>query len=317
MKSIVHTLKKYTFFIFFTAFFAAMLCFPSPVFRGASQGLLLWFDSVLPTLFPFIFISTFLVLSGTFVFISRFTAPLLSRLFHISGYGAFAVLTGFLCGYPMGSKVAADLYRKKYISRAESQYLLSFCNNTSPMFIMSFVVLQNLKQEKLMLPSMIILFLSPVFCSFLFRKFYQNPPVFHGSSSLSSDRSISFAQSLDHAVSDALEAIVKVGGYIILFCVITELLDTFLSGAFLLKTIILPGLEISNGIAAICRMALVFPLKYIGCMALTSFGGWCAAAQTMSMLADTGIPIFPYIIQKLVTAAVTSLLTFLYLCFFY
>ena len=33
--------------------FAAMLAFPKAVFNGASEGLLLWFQIIIPTLFPF------------------------------------------------------------------------------------------------------------------------------------------------------------------------------------------------------------------------------------------------------------------------
>ena len=150
--------------------FLSMLIFPQGVFQGASSGILLWFNTVLPTLLPFIILSNLLLRTPAIDWIANFTAPFMCRFFHVSSYGAFAILTGFLCGYPMGSKVTADLLKHNYISKNEGQYLLSFCNNTSPMFIISYIVWQNLQNSALTLPVLFILMLSPIFCSFFFRK---------------------------------------------------------------------------------------------------------------------------------------------------
>lgn len=78
----------------------------------------------------------------------HFLCPLLGT----SYYGTFAVLTGFLCGYPMGAKTTSDLLNVNKISRSEASYLLSFCNNTSPAFILSYVVAQNMKERNLCIP---------------------------------------------------------------------------------------------------------------------------------------------------------------------
>ena len=44
-----------------TALFAAMLFFPKAVFKGASEGLLLWYQIIFPTLFPFLVITNLLL----------------------------------------------------------------------------------------------------------------------------------------------------------------------------------------------------------------------------------------------------------------
>ena len=152
--------------------FILMLFFPKLVFAGAKEGLLLWFNSALPTLLPFMILSNLLIKTHSADWVVRVTGPLFRHIFHISDYGSFAAVTGFLCGYPMGSKVTSDLLTEGKISLTEAQYLLSFCNNASPGFIISYVVLQNLKQEQLLVPSLAILTVSPILASFLFRPFY-------------------------------------------------------------------------------------------------------------------------------------------------
>ena len=125
--------------------FLIMLICPKAVFTGASQGLLLWFQIILPTLFPFLLVTDLLLATGSIRYISSAFGGILSRIFGVSENGSFAVITGFLCGYPMGAKTAADLTVSNYISREEGQYLLSFCNNTSPVFILNFLVWKTLQ----------------------------------------------------------------------------------------------------------------------------------------------------------------------------
>ena len=161
-------MKRRLFTLAVIFFFFVMLLFPGPVFAGASQGILLWFRTVLPTLLPFMIAANLMVRTSAVHYISRLAGGVLGRVLKVSGCGAFAVLSGFLCGYPMGAKVTADLLKEGKICRDEAGYLLSFCNNTSPMFIVSYVVMQNIERTAYFVPSVAILFLSPVVCSQFF-----------------------------------------------------------------------------------------------------------------------------------------------------
>lgn len=299
-------MKQIIFAIASIAFFFLMLCFPKETLSGASDGLLLWFQIVLPTLLPFFIFTNLLIYTNSIYYISYVCSPLLQRLFSVSPDGSFAVLAGFLCGYPVGAKVTADLTKTGHISASEAKYLLSFCNNTSPAFIMSYIVIQNLKDESLLIPTMLILYLSPVLCSFLFRKFYhtdRNTIVFNNIRN--SNLCFSF-EIFDTCIMNAFENITKVGGYIILFSILFSL------GKLLPITHLLPFLEITNGIPHIVSLFADFKLSYVLILCLTSFGGVCAIAQTSAMLTETKLSIVSYTIEKLVTALVTSLLAFLY-----
>ncbi len=118
--------------------FALLLFFPAACLEGARNGLLLWFHTVLPTLFPFLFVSSMLVATGTAHMISRIGKPFLAPVFRVSTDCCYAILIGLVSGYPLGAKTCADLVQEGSISKQEGQYLLCFCNNASPMFIISF-----------------------------------------------------------------------------------------------------------------------------------------------------------------------------------
>lgn len=123
-----------------------LLLFPAEALLGAREGLLLWYRSVLPVLFPFMLLCGILMrfdLPGRLL-------PYIARPFHFlfgsSAYGAFAILCGFLCGFPMGAKVTRDLLSQNKISREEAWHLYGFVNNLSPSFILSFMAADQMRQ---------------------------------------------------------------------------------------------------------------------------------------------------------------------------
>lgn len=311
-----HSLKQYTPGIIALSFFISMLLSPRAVFSGAEEGLLLWFQIVFPTLFPFMLVSGLMLAGGGISVISRIFGKTFSRIFATSGNGAFAVLAGFLCGYPMGAKVTADLLHTGRITRNEGCYLLSFCNNTSPAFIMNFIIWKTLGREELTIPSLLILFGVPVLLSFLFRRLYLGREKRFRSPE-KSDRQTGNALDFsvfDSCMMDSFEGIVKVGGYIISFSILIALFREF--GDVLFFEAILPSLEITNGIVMLHESIADPMLSYALIMGLTSFGGFCSVAQTNCMLKGTGLPILPYIAQKLAASLAVSFLAYLYLSFF-
>lgn len=297
--------------------FFSMLSFPQTVFTGASYGLVLWFRHVLPTLLPYMILINVLICTPALHWICRITSTFLCPLLRTSYYGTFAVLTGFLCGYPMGAKTASDLLDTQKISRSEASYLLSFCNNTSPAFILSYVVAQNMKERNLCIPFFLILTFTPLMLSFIFRLFYRLPEsscsfpqVTPGSFSNPSESiSDSF---LDRCILNAFESVTKVGGYMMMFSVLIQLLASVLPNT-IFSLLLYSSLEISTGIRLLFSSALYTTEKIILCAFLTSFGGWCCIAQTYSMISSSQLPILPYITAKLVTALVTSLLISAYI----
>jgi hypothetical protein len=54
--------------------FFTMLLFPETVFRGACDGLLLWYQILIPTLFPYLIVTGLLLKTdGKFAFTCRFS----------------------------------------------------------------------------------------------------------------------------------------------------------------------------------------------------------------------------------------------------
>lgn len=115
---------------------ALWLLLDTSVRDAVGAALTLCARSVIPALFPFMVVSSMLVSLGLGELLS---VPLggLMALYGIGGAGASALVLGFIGGYPMGGRAAAQLYRDGLLTRDEAERLLSFCNNANPAFLIN------------------------------------------------------------------------------------------------------------------------------------------------------------------------------------
>ena len=127
-------IKKILSALFPALILALLLSHPRLSADGAQKGLLLWFNTVFPTLFPFMLFSKLLAEHGGVRLLLAPFHPVLKHL-GMSVYSGYALLAGLLCGYPMGMKTAADFNRKSLLSAHEKRLLTAISASPSPMFI--------------------------------------------------------------------------------------------------------------------------------------------------------------------------------------
>lgn len=299
--------------------FLLCMIYKNIVILGACEGLLLWYNTVLPSLLPFMILVNVMMQTDCISLLTSITGPMMRIFPGVSKAGSFAVTAGFLCGYPMGAKISANLVTEQKITATEGAFLLSFCNNVSPMFIIGVLFTKYIPEEALHLPFFLILLMSPLMCSQLFRLYYvrHNNKIFNFTKQeiISPDNSIHnpFTQIIDYALMDSFYSIVKVGLFMMLFSILIRITAQLIPGYGIWKGILLSSFEITSGLSMIDILPVSSFTKHILLMTNTSFGGLCAIFQTSSMIQAARLPIGPYIIEKLITAMVTSLLTYLYL----
>lgn len=114
--------KKYLSIIFFIFSFILLFVFQKTNFNVVKDTTTLFVESVFPSLFPFILLTNILIASDV---IYKIPANL------------SILLTGFICGYPMGAKLTQEYLDKKIISKEKASFFMSFCNNANPIFITS------------------------------------------------------------------------------------------------------------------------------------------------------------------------------------
>ena len=285
-----------------------MLLFPKKVLADSLAGLNLWFHTVLPSLLPFMILSN--VLIGANV-VSQLMRPFSGFFRHVLGLspeGGYAWLLGLFCGFPMGARLTGDMYRQHRISREEAVYLLTFANQSSPMFLSTYVVLHGLGDSTLTLPVFVIFYASAFLTSLVFRirsRRFGLPP---SKPKKEVPEQTSYGNLLDTSIMNGFEIITRLGGYIILFSILAGIVLQ-LPAPLRTAAPFLSGLtEITTGIHTISGTTLPLQVKFTAIVCCTAFGGFSTVAQTSCMLNGTGLSIFTYLKGKLVNAAVAGLL---------
>lgn len=289
---------------------SALFLFPLQCAQGAKHGLLLWFNTIIPALFPFILITNLLKVFNGIGFFQRVFGKFLSFIFSCSKSGSYSIIIGFLCGYPMGAKAVADSYATGHITEDEADYLLCFCNNPSPMYMINYVfasVIGNTKTLPLFLIAVYVgSFLTALTCRFLFfgktTSFKETKPI--------SMLQISPSVLLDECLMNALSLIEKIGGYMILFSIINQLVFLLPINDFI-KIIFCGFCEQTTGIHKAGLIASLHT-KTVLTAAFTSFGGFAVMAQTHGLIGSLGLSMKKYIIGKTFHCIYTVII--LYVC---
>lgn len=296
-------------------FLVLILIFPSDAYIGAKRGLLLWFNTVLPTLLPFIIMSNLIIRLQITKPLSKLLYPFFHFIFRVSKGGCYPILIGFLSGIPVGAKSVGDLYSNGSLEEEEAQYLLSFCNNSSPMFIMGYIAIAQLKMKELRGPLLFIIYISGIIAAFLYFRIlglYKRKKVYTAEYIIDEpEPKFSFAV-LDSAIMDGFEVITKVGGYIILFSIPAQIITTLGSPNNPAKLLSIGLLEITTGINQISMSSLDLTIKIVLITIITSLGGLSGLAQTKSVISNTRLSFGTYFKVKLIHAVIAFLMASFY-----
>ena len=104
--------------------------------EGAQTGMDLCIRTVIPTLFPFVVLSTLLSVS---------TVPCSQLIRTAAGFlgipadASTVLIPAFLGGYPVGAKCVYTLYCTGRIEKSQAERLLTFCSNAGPSFLFGIV----------------------------------------------------------------------------------------------------------------------------------------------------------------------------------
>ncbi len=301
-------MKRISIHLLLAVIFFSVLIFPGFTILGTTNGLLIWYRNLLPALLPFLLLTNIIIKSNALHTYNRLATPFIGRLFRVSKNGSFAVVTGFLCGYPMGAKVVRELYVTDKISNCEAKYLISFCNNTSPMFLIGYVSLEILGNSDYIFPVFFSVYSSAIITSCITRNFYK---VDNNSYQPSNKEQFYFDFSiLDDAIINSVEILVKIGGYVMIFSVLLQFFLSFSANFLPELAIFLPLLELTNGLK-LCMEFSNSKFRVLYAIFLSSFGGFCSLAQTKSVLTGINIPLGTYFIQKIITAMMAVIIGYI------
>lgn len=275
-----------------------LLRYPALSLQYASTGLILWFRKMIPTLLPFMILSGIMISMNLTARFVRLLHPVLHFFYGTTPNGSYILLMGFLCGFPMGARIAGELRRKGLISRKEAESLLAFCNNIGPIYFLSFVV-STLSLKRPILPFLLMYGIPLVYGMVLMwvsrkKENFTEPPEAekHAPEGL--------LTAIDSSILSGLLGIGRLGGYMIFFNLLNILFVPFTHLPSFLLHLYQCLLEITSGIAG-CGNAHPYLV-----LILLPFGGFSCIAQTYSMIRGADLSIRPYLFHKLIQTGLTA-----------
>ncbi len=337
-KFIIIKLKKKLLSLTILFFILFLLLFSDQNISASKAGLLLWANSVVPTLLPF-FIATEILMNTNIVkILGKKINIIMKPIFNVPGEGAFPLIMGIITGYPVGAKIVSNLKEKGIVSDIESERLIAFTNNSGPLFILGTVGTVLFKSSKIGLLLLITHILASLTVGILFRWWKKNETIYEKkiytkyintkkTSLYNSKESLSISS----AIMKSINTILLIGGFIVMFSIIISILQeskiiyilSFILNP-ILKIINIPQnfsfgiisgiLEITNGISTISYI----PIKQISKIIIISsfllgFGGISIAMQVYAIISKSNISIKPYIIGKLLQGTIAAIYTYIFI----
>lgn len=298
--------------LFLLLFALCILRAPARACSYAALALSLWFEKMIPALFPFMALSGLIVRLDFGKLLSIPVYPFLGRLYKINKTMCTALFIGFFFGFPLGAKTVAEEYSLGHLSKQQAQYLLSFCNNIGPVYLLGFALPLlgiGLDSENAVLgrAATVFFFMIPLLYGLLlrftlYRRMEATP--FHRKNAA---EKISFLSALDCSITSACAAITRLGGYMIFFLVCNLLVE---QTAAILKgntskilAFPAPLLEITSGLALSKEM-----LSPALSMTFLTFGGLSCFAQTYTCIRDTDLSFQNYCLHKFLQSIIAFFL---------
>ena len=247
---------------------------------AAAEALSLCAGSVIPALFPFLVVSSLLLSLGLGELLSPMLAGLMEPLFRVDGVGSSALLLGLIGGYPIGAKAAADLYRGGFLSRPEAERLLTFCNNSNPVFLISVLGVGVFGSVRAGVWLWLIHLLSALLTGLLFRN--HGGPARRQAGGTAAFQAVSFSAAFVGAVRESLGGMLSVCAFVTFFYVLARPLASL--GGWLG-----PALVGATELFSLTPLLDAGRGSFILASAMAGWGGLSVLCQTAAVLEGSGL----------------------------
>lgn len=277
-----------------------LLRFPAVVSDGITNGLYLCAGVVIPSLFPFMVLSSFLVKSGFCTKFGFLFEPFTRLLFKLPGCTAGAIFMSLIGGFPVGAKMTYELFESHQITMAQARRMMLFCINAGPAFVINAIGFALLGSSKIG----IILFASLCITSILIGivisitdDYEDLSPMFKYPAD-AKNKKLAFA--FTNSVSDGAQSIFSVCVWVILFSCLGSLLSLMPineNTAISLKCL----LEVTSGCSAAAGNFDITVIAFI-----LGWAGLCVHCQILQYLQGVGVNIIHFFISRIASGTIAS-----------
>ncbi len=270
------------------------------VMESVKASLSVCFSAVIPSLFPFMVLSSAFTSSldrNSF----KWAQPLVRRLFGVSASGMGAFLCGIISGYPIGAKSVYGLYTNGKITKSEAESLLAYSNNSGPLFVIGAVGCGIYQSISIGICLYAVHILCALICALVLKEYTY--------SGYSNNKCTGQGMSLTECICQSVQSVLKVCGFIVFFGFVCEIMTpAVMMFPKSIQCIIYSFLEITNGINYTSGLAASTPVKLSLTAAALGWSGLSVHMQVKEIIKDTNLSLKKYYIAKVCTSILSGLI---------
>ena len=263
------------------------------VSASLSSALSMCGDVLIPSLFPFMVLSSFSISCGLYDSDSRFVGFIMTKLFRLPPVCFSALIFGFSGGYPVGARIVGELYEKGQIDDMQAKHLLSFCVNAGPAFSVAVAGGMLTGSHTAGLIILLSVSLSSLIVGVVYGRFSKQ---INAEKCEFSVRCISVTESLVNAVNSAGNGILSVCGWVLAFSAFSSIFRQFIADEKL-RLIYDSVAEVTSGLSSAAETGGM-PMV----AACVSFGGLCVMCQNMPQIKKCGMKISEYLLFRIINS---------------
>ncbi len=303
-------------FIFFFSF--AVFFYSDAVKLGVSNGISLCLNILIPSLFPFMFISSLVVQSNIFDNPSRVSKYISGKFLRLPACCISVIILSLIGGYPTAANSIKNLIKQGKINKNQAERMTYFCVSAGPAYVVNVVGVGVFSSFKLG----VILFLAQLFSFFIIIILFNlNSNNFNLANNHIVESSYkSFSELVVDSCKDCVLSMLNVCSFVMLFSAFIAIVDSCniinlavkllqLSKASeaVLFSAISCMIEISTGtsIAANYGLSPSFFSFFLG------FGGVCVFFQIFSLLRGIRINKLKFIVARFLQAVLAMLFSYI------
>lgn len=289
------------------------------VLESVNFSFSIWKNNIFPSLFPFFVIGNILINLGFPSLIGELLKNIMYKLFKINGTGSFVIILSILSGFPSSAKYTKELLLKGEINDEEATKLLTFTHFSNPLFILGTLSIMFLNNKEIGLSILISHYIGNLFIGLLFGNYYiskkdttkvsiKNALIKMNNSKTNK----SFGQILSESIINSINTLLLILGTVTIFLVLTTIINNNLTIPNYYKTLINGIFEMTQGLKYLSLLKIPVYKQGLIAVFLLSFGGLSVHMQVLSIISDTKIKYFPYFISRILHAAISTLIFFLW-----
>lgn len=306
-----------------------LITFINANYSAAKNGLILFANNVLPSLFPFFVAAELLQYTNLVFFLSKLFGRLMKPIFNLPGASIYPFIIGIISGYPVGAQVVCNLYNNALFSKEEAERMLALCNNSGPLFIIATVGISFFSSSTIGIILFIIHILSAITSGIILGFFSKNNFEESNSYTFKRQPNVIFSNVgtiLKQSIRNSIKNVLIVGGFITIFSVIISiivntkiltpinLLFSNLLGinVKIINSFFIGLIELTHGLNLISHInekniTLILSLSSF----LLSFSGFSVFLQVMGIASSSNLSIKKYLIGKLLQGIISFVFTYL------